>query len=157
MSSTKIYMNTLDDDRYVTYPYSTIRSENRKWNEIHYGMLSTLTWKYSQTLTLDGGVNGNLTQFQRNSSTDPKSWIVELGNIGISSLELCNSHFEFAIGIVLFYLRKSCKNLVVTLFGSDNVGFVTVVAFVYIFSMLSYINAELSICSRCLNCGCCHD
>ncbi len=57
MSSTKIYMNTLDDDRYVTYPYSTIRSENRKWNEIHYGMLSTLTWKYSQTLTLDGGVN----------------------------------------------------------------------------------------------------
>jgi iron complex outermembrane receptor protein len=57
MSTAKIYMNTLNDDRYVTYPYSTIRSENRKWDETHYGLLSTLTWKHSQTLTLDGGVN----------------------------------------------------------------------------------------------------
>ena len=57
ISSTKIYLNILDDDRYVTYPYSTIRSENRKWNENHQGLLSTLTWKYNPILTLDGGVN----------------------------------------------------------------------------------------------------
>jgi iron complex outermembrane receptor protein len=41
----------------VTYPYATVRSENRKWREVHYGVLSTLRWKRSDTLTLDGGIN----------------------------------------------------------------------------------------------------
>lgn len=53
----KAYLNTLDDDRYVTYPYATIRSENRKWNEDHTGVLTSLTWKQSDMLTLDGGIN----------------------------------------------------------------------------------------------------
>ncbi len=57
MITSKVYLNTLRDDRYVTYPYSTIRSENRKWNEDHYGILNTVTWKHSNELTLDGGFN----------------------------------------------------------------------------------------------------
>lgn len=55
--STRVYLNTLDDDRFVTYPYATVRSENRQWNELHYGVLSSLTWRQSDHLTLDGGIN----------------------------------------------------------------------------------------------------
>ncbi len=55
--SAKAYLNTIDDDRFVTYPYATLRSENRKWNEDHSGLLTSLTWKQSEALTLDGGLN----------------------------------------------------------------------------------------------------
>ena len=55
--SARAYLNTLDDDRFVTYPYATIRSENRQWNENHSGVLTNLTWKSGEALTLDGGIN----------------------------------------------------------------------------------------------------
>jgi len=58
--STKIYYSGLHDDRKVTYPASSdasVYSQNRVWNEEHFGLLGSLTWEASQALTLEAGLN----------------------------------------------------------------------------------------------------
>ena len=60
MLTAKIYANSIEDDRHVTYTSnsaSTLPRQRRFWDEKHQGMLSTLTWQHSNLLTLDGGVN----------------------------------------------------------------------------------------------------
>jgi len=58
--STKLYYSDLTDDRNVTYPADStanIYSQNRTWNEDHFGLLGSLTWEASQALTLETGLN----------------------------------------------------------------------------------------------------
>ena len=56
----KLYFNSIDDDRYVTYTgVSTINAarQRRFWNEEHTGWTNTLTWRASSFLAVDGGFN----------------------------------------------------------------------------------------------------
>ena len=58
--ATKIYFNVIEDDRRVTYTAnssSTAPRQRRFWDEKHQGILSSLTWKQSDYLTIDGGMN----------------------------------------------------------------------------------------------------
>lgn len=58
--SSKLYFNTITDDRYVTYTSyagSTAPRQRRLWNEEHYGWMNTLTWQANSMVTIDGGVN----------------------------------------------------------------------------------------------------
>ena len=58
--ATKIYFNAIEDDRRVTYTAnssSTAPRQRRFWDEKHQGILSSLTWKQSDYLTIDGGMN----------------------------------------------------------------------------------------------------
>ncbi len=57
---TKVYLNSITDDRYVTYtanPLSTAPRQRRFWDETHYGILTALSWKTGSLLTLDAGLN----------------------------------------------------------------------------------------------------
>ena len=58
--STKLYYSGLTDDRNVTYPADStanIYSQNRTWNEDHFGLLGSLTWEMSPAVTLETGLN----------------------------------------------------------------------------------------------------
>ncbi|WP_311238962.1 MULTISPECIES: TonB-dependent receptor [unclassified Xanthomonas] len=57
---TKLYYNRYLDDRQVTFsdlPTGNAPRQRRSWDETQIGMLNTLTWRSSDTLTLEGGVN----------------------------------------------------------------------------------------------------
>ncbi|MGP0175180.1 TonB-dependent receptor [Pseudomonas sp. NCHU5208] len=58
--SNKLYYNSYDDDRKVTftdYPLGNAPRQRRQWQERQTGMLSNLTWRAHEMLTLDGGIN----------------------------------------------------------------------------------------------------
>ncbi len=58
--TSKLYVNSISDDRYVTYtsnPAGTAPRQRRFWEETHFGILSALSWRTSSLLTLDGGIN----------------------------------------------------------------------------------------------------
>ncbi|VXC55441.1 Ligand-binding site [Pseudomonas sp. 8Z] len=58
--SNKLYFNSYDDDRTVTftdYPLGNAPRQRRQWQERQTGMLSNLTWHAHEMLTLDGGIN----------------------------------------------------------------------------------------------------
>lgn len=58
--SSKLYRNSYEDDRKVTftsYPTGNAPRQRRMWDEVQTGLLSTVTWRVNPTLTLDGGVN----------------------------------------------------------------------------------------------------
>ncbi|NJC49345.1 UNVERIFIED_ORG: iron complex outermembrane receptor protein [Xanthomonas campestris] len=57
---TKLYSNRYHDDRQVTFsdlPTGNAPRQRRIWDETQVGMLNTLTWRSSDTLTLEGGIN----------------------------------------------------------------------------------------------------
>ncbi|MCS3810629.1 TonB-dependent receptor [Xanthomonas sp. 4461] len=57
---TRLYYNRYLDDRQVTFsdlPTGNAPRQRRIWDETQVGMLNTLTWRSSDTLTLEGGVN----------------------------------------------------------------------------------------------------
>lgn len=51
----KVYYNHYSDDR--RFSISQTNRQRRIWNEHHRGLISTLTWRASPLITLDGGVN----------------------------------------------------------------------------------------------------
>lgn len=58
--SNKLYYNSYDDDRTVTftsYPVGNAPRQRRQWEERQTGVLSNLTWRAHEMLTLDGGIN----------------------------------------------------------------------------------------------------
>ncbi|MFY1018815.1 TonB-dependent receptor [Ectopseudomonas khazarica] len=58
--SNKLYYNSYDDDRRVTfsdYQPGNAPRQRRLWNERQTGVLSNLTWRANDLLTLDGGIN----------------------------------------------------------------------------------------------------
>lgn len=58
--SNKLYYNSYDDDRTVTftdYPIGNAPRQRRQWEERQTGLLSTLTWSAAESVTLTGGVN----------------------------------------------------------------------------------------------------
>ena len=58
--SSKLYYSGMVDDRNVTYPADStanIYSQNRNWNEDHFGLLSSVTWEAHRALTLETGIN----------------------------------------------------------------------------------------------------
>ncbi|MCK6386803.1 MAG: TonB-dependent receptor [Zoogloea sp.] len=60
MLSNKLYHNRYVEDRRITftsYAVGNAPRQRRQWDETHSGLLSTLTWRASQMLTLDGGIN----------------------------------------------------------------------------------------------------
>ncbi len=58
--NSKVYLNSIDDDRYVTYTGyagSNAPRQRRHWIEDHYGWLNSLTWNATPALVIDGGFN----------------------------------------------------------------------------------------------------
>lgn len=58
--SSKLYFNSYDDDRRVTFtdnPAGTAPRQRRIWNEDQRGFMGTLTWRADERLVIDGGVN----------------------------------------------------------------------------------------------------
>jgi iron complex outermembrane recepter protein len=58
--SAKLYHNTYEDDRRITFtsnPAGTAPRQRRIWDEEQTGLMTTLTWRGSDMLTLDGGIN----------------------------------------------------------------------------------------------------
>ncbi|SUD79018.1 TonB-dependent receptor [Pseudomonas putida] len=58
--SSKLYYNSYNDDRTVTftdYRPGNAPRQRRQWDEQQRGMLSNLTWRANELLTLDGGIN----------------------------------------------------------------------------------------------------
>lgn len=58
--SNKFYYNEYQDDRRVTFtsnPAGTAPRQRRLWDEEQRGFMSTLTWRASKRVTVDGGVN----------------------------------------------------------------------------------------------------
>nr|MBF0684884.1 TonB-dependent receptor [Pseudomonas sp.] len=58
--SNKLYFNSYDDDRTITftsYQPGNAPRQRRQWEERQTGMLSNLTWRAHEMLTLDGGIN----------------------------------------------------------------------------------------------------
>lgn len=57
--SSKLYYNSYEDDRRVTYnaAESSSARQRRMWDEEHVGWIHNLTWQFSPMVTLDGGVN----------------------------------------------------------------------------------------------------
>jgi iron complex outermembrane receptor protein len=53
--SNKLYYNHYADDR--RFSISQTNRQRRVWNEEHLGLISTLTWRASKLITLDGGIN----------------------------------------------------------------------------------------------------
>jgi iron complex outermembrane receptor protein len=56
--SSKLYYSGIVDDRKVTYPAdltANLYSQNRNWNEDHFGFLSSVTWEARQDVTLETG------------------------------------------------------------------------------------------------------
>ena len=60
MLSNKLYHNRYVEDRRITftsYAVGNAPRQRRQWDETQSGLLSTLTWRASKLLTLDGGIN----------------------------------------------------------------------------------------------------
>src|SRR5690606_11029364 len=58
--SNKLYYNEYKDDRRVTFtsnPAGHAPRQRRQWDEQQLGFMSTLTWRASERVTVDGGVN----------------------------------------------------------------------------------------------------
>ncbi|MFK2913234.1 TonB-dependent receptor [Pseudomonas sp. 3HC3] len=58
--SSKLYYNSYNDDRTLTftdYQPGNAPRQRRQWDEQQRGMLSNLTWRADDLLTLDGGIN----------------------------------------------------------------------------------------------------
>ncbi|WPC06145.1 TonB-dependent receptor [Pseudomonas benzenivorans] len=58
--SNKLYFNSYDDDRTITFtslPVGNAPRQRRQWQERQTGVLSNLTWRAHDMLTLDGGLN----------------------------------------------------------------------------------------------------
>jgi len=58
--SNKLYFNSYDDDRTITftsYQPGNAPRQRRQWEERQTGVLSSLTWRAHEMLTLDGGIN----------------------------------------------------------------------------------------------------
>lgn len=58
--SAKVYANRYQDDRTVTftrYPVGNAPRQRREWDEKQTGVLSSLTWVASESVTLEGGAN----------------------------------------------------------------------------------------------------
>jgi len=58
--SNKLYFNSYDDDRTITftdYPLGNAPRQRRQWNEKQTGVLSTLTWRANDVIALEGGIN----------------------------------------------------------------------------------------------------
>lgn len=58
--SNKLYYNEYKDDRRVTFtsnPAGHAPRQRRLWDEQQFGFMSTLTWRASERVTVDGGVN----------------------------------------------------------------------------------------------------
>lgn len=58
--SSKLYFNSYTDDRKVTFtsnPAGSAPRQRRLWDEEQTGFMSTLTWRASPTVVIDGGVN----------------------------------------------------------------------------------------------------
>ncbi|GGY88264.1 TonB-dependent receptor [Pseudoduganella plicata] len=58
--SNRIYYNSYDDDRRVTFtsnPAGSAPRQRRIWDERQVGYLGNLTWRASELVTLDGGIN----------------------------------------------------------------------------------------------------
>ncbi|KQQ84562.1 TonB-dependent receptor [Xanthomonas sp. Leaf131] len=56
----KLYYNGYEDDRRVTFsdlPTGNAPRQRRIWDESQVGMLNTLTWRTSDALTVEGGIN----------------------------------------------------------------------------------------------------
>ncbi|MBB3825485.1 iron complex outermembrane receptor protein [Xanthomonas arboricola] len=57
---TKLYYNSYEDDRRVTFsdlPVGNAPRQRRIWDESQIGMLNTLTWRADEQLTLEAGLN----------------------------------------------------------------------------------------------------
>jgi len=57
---TRLYYNRYEDDRRVTFsdlPSGNLPRQRRVWDERQAGLLGTLTWQASPTLTVEGGLN----------------------------------------------------------------------------------------------------
>ncbi|MEW6761809.1 MAG: TonB-dependent receptor [Pseudomonadota bacterium] len=64
--SNKLYFNSYEDDRRVTFtsnPLGTAPRQRRIWDEEQTGFISTLTWRLNDRVTLDGSAS---TERQRN-------------------------------------------------------------------------------------------
>ncbi|MEK2609844.1 TonB-dependent receptor [Pseudomonas shirazensis] len=58
--SNKLYYSSYNDDRTITftdYPLGNAPRQRRMWDEQQTGLLSTLTWRANDLLSLDGGIN----------------------------------------------------------------------------------------------------
>jgi iron complex outermembrane recepter protein len=58
--SNRVYYNRYEDDRRVTFtsfPVGNAPRQRRIWDETQVGLISTVTWRSSPMLTLDGGIN----------------------------------------------------------------------------------------------------
>jgi len=58
--SNKLYFNSYDDDRRVTFtgnPVGTAPRQRRIWDEEQLGFISTLTWRLGERVTIEGGAN----------------------------------------------------------------------------------------------------
>ena len=58
--SSKLYFNSIDDERFLTYSGVTTGNaarQKRDWREDHYGWMNTLTWRANEFATLEGGFN----------------------------------------------------------------------------------------------------
>lgn len=58
--SNKLYLNEYKEDRKITftsYAVGNAPRQRRQWDETQTGMISTLTWRASPMLTVDGGIN----------------------------------------------------------------------------------------------------
>ena len=65
--SNLVYYNRYDDDRRITftpYPVGNAPRQRRQWDETQTGFSSTLTWRGSDRVSLEGGIN---MEHQRNS------------------------------------------------------------------------------------------
>jgi iron complex outermembrane receptor protein len=58
--SSKVYMNRYEDDRKVTftdYPVGNAPRQRREWDEKQTGVLGSLTWTATDSVTVEGGAN----------------------------------------------------------------------------------------------------
>jgi len=57
--SGKLYYNSIEDDRHVTYngDPANLARQRRMWDEEHVGWINTLTWQASKQVAIEGGVN----------------------------------------------------------------------------------------------------
>ncbi len=81
MFSNKLYFNRYTDDRKITFTNYTIGNaprQRRQWDETQTGLISTLTWRTNNTLTIDGGINveqqDNIYRRYRYNFTNPTNF-----------------------------------------------------------------------------------
>ena len=92
---TKLYYSGLVDDRNVTYPADSaayIYSQKRRWDEDHFGLLSSVTWEHSQALTVETGMNAE----KQNNRYKRHYWAATGAYVG--TVSTCNSYRLNAAG-----------------------------------------------------------